>query len=111
MIALLISKSIIHVISFRKGKSVIYLSTSDKREFYEKLGYSVCEPVSIYGGRNILQINNFVSSILSPNLFKSTRSSVSIPHTDISPPAPPPPPKTYFSNFNKKVYMRKVLSQ
>lgn len=28
----------------------IYLSTTDKEEFYAKLGYEYCEPVSIYGG-------------------------------------------------------------
>ncbi|XP_065205384.1 N-alpha-acetyltransferase 80 [Planococcus citri] len=94
-----------------KGKAVIYLSTSDKREFYEKLGYSVCEPVSIYGGRSVLQTNNnFISSILSPDLFKSTRSSV--PTSTPLPPAPPapPPPKSNFSTSSKKVYMRKVLT-
>lgn len=29
---------------------VIYLSTTDKQEFYKKLGYKVCEPISIFGG-------------------------------------------------------------
>lgn len=29
---------------------VIYLSTTDKQEFYKKLGYEVCEPISIFGG-------------------------------------------------------------
>lgn len=28
----------------------IYLSTTDKEDFYHKLGYEPCEPVSIYGG-------------------------------------------------------------
>lgn len=28
----------------------IYLSTTDKEEFYKKLGYSSCPPVSIFGG-------------------------------------------------------------
>lgn len=28
----------------------IYLSTTDKEDFYAKLGYEHCEPVSIYGG-------------------------------------------------------------
>lgn len=28
----------------------IYLSTTDKENFYEKLGYSSCAPVSIFGG-------------------------------------------------------------
>lgn len=29
---------------------VIYLSTKDKVDFYKKLGYEVCEPISIFGG-------------------------------------------------------------
>lgn len=28
----------------------IYLSTTDKEEFYKKLGYKPCPPVSIFGG-------------------------------------------------------------
>lgn len=28
----------------------VYLSTTDKEDFYSKLGYEFCEPVSIYGG-------------------------------------------------------------
>lgn len=28
----------------------IYLSTTDKEEFYKKLGYEICDPISIYGG-------------------------------------------------------------
>lgn len=28
----------------------LYLSTTDKEEFYGKLGYEPCEPVSIFGG-------------------------------------------------------------
>ncbi|KAG5670473.1 N-alpha-acetyltransferase 80 [Polypedilum vanderplanki] len=28
----------------------IYLSTIDKEEFYKKLGYEPCEPISIFGG-------------------------------------------------------------
>lgn len=28
----------------------IYLSTTDKEDFYKKLGYEICDPISIYGG-------------------------------------------------------------
>jgi predicted GNAT family N-acyltransferase len=28
----------------------VYLSTTDKEDFYAKLGYTPCEPVSIFGG-------------------------------------------------------------
>lgn len=30
--------------------STIYLSTTDKEDFYKRLGYEPCNPVSIYGG-------------------------------------------------------------
>jgi N-acetylglutamate synthase-like GNAT family acetyltransferase len=32
----------------------VYLSTTDKEEFYAKLGYEPCEPVSIFGGPSLL---------------------------------------------------------
>ncbi|XP_060842113.1 N-alpha-acetyltransferase 80 [Rhopalosiphum padi] len=38
------------------GLNAAYLSTIDKQEFYSKLGYIQCQPISIYGGR--LSINN-----------------------------------------------------
>lgn len=30
----------------------IYLSTYDKQSFYGRLGYEICEPISIFGSRN-----------------------------------------------------------
>lgn len=35
---------------YRLGLNVAYLSTIDKQEFYSKLGYIQCQPISIYGG-------------------------------------------------------------
>lgn len=34
------------------GIKTIYLSTYDKQSFYLKLGYEICEPISIFGTRN-----------------------------------------------------------
>lgn len=34
---------------FNLKLEVIYLSTTDKQDFYKKLGYEVCEPISIFG--------------------------------------------------------------
>lgn len=34
----------------RLGLKYAYLCTTDKEEFYSKLGYVRCRPVSIYGG-------------------------------------------------------------
>lgn len=38
----------------------IYLSTIDQVGFYQKLGYEICEPVSMFGGRNagLASLNN-----------------------------------------------------
>ncbi|XP_021947363.1 N-alpha-acetyltransferase 80 isoform X2 [Folsomia candida] len=33
------------------GIRIIYLTTHDQQGFYEKLGYSLCEPVVVYGGK------------------------------------------------------------
>ena len=35
---------------FNLKHEVVFLSTSDKQDFYKKLGYEVCEPISIFGG-------------------------------------------------------------
>ena len=35
---------------FNLKNEVVYLSTIDKQDFYKKLGYEVCEPISIFGG-------------------------------------------------------------
>ncbi|XP_025204243.1 N-acetyltransferase 6 [Melanaphis sacchari] len=49
------------------GLNVAYLSTIDKQEFYSKLGYTQCQPISIYGGRlsgfnNLKMVSTIVPS-------------------------------------------------
>ena len=39
----------------------IYLSTTDKEDFYKKLGYDYCAPVSIFGGPCSLPFRNNVT--------------------------------------------------
>ena len=34
------------------GIKIVYLSTYDKQSFYQRLGYEICEPISIFGTRN-----------------------------------------------------------
>lgn len=53
---------------------VIYLSTKGQEIFYAKLGYSICEPISIYGlyipnnkTPNNRTLNNNISLSKSPN--------------------------------------------
>ncbi|XP_015370815.1 PREDICTED: N-acetyltransferase 6 [Diuraphis noxia] len=49
------------------GLNVAYLSTIDKQEFYSKLGYIPCQPISIYGG-GLSSINKSkVVSVIVPS--------------------------------------------
>lgn len=70
----------------------IYLSTKDQQGFYSKLGYSICNPISIYGKTNI------------PNFQLTSSTNKSINNC----PIPPPMPSTAF-NVTSKVYMEKQL--
>lgn len=72
----------------------VYLSTKGQENFYAKLGYVICEPISIYGSG-------------SPNSFKlpPSRNKVEIPvprvvsiPTGVPPPPPPPMPETSVNN-------------
>lgn len=52
---------------YRLGLNVAYLSTIDKQEFYSKLGYIQCQPISIYGG-SLNNINNLkIVSVIVPS--------------------------------------------
>lgn len=79
----------------------IYLSTKGQEEFYRKLGYCECEPVSIYGGAPI--VNNIQRSCVSLNVQND--------NSDV--PKPPPMPKTIVPEKNcttRKTYMFKVVN-
>lgn len=90
------------------GLKTIYLSTKGQEQFYRRLGYTECSPVSIYG--------NFMSSI-SSNLFKrndekSKEMNQVETNTRSAPPPPPPPPTSPHNTeakTNRKTYMKKDL--
>ncbi|XP_025423109.1 N-acetyltransferase 6 isoform X2 [Sipha flava] len=48
------------------GLSTVYLSTIDKKEFYSKLGYVECQPVSIYGNFSS-SINKITAPMIKPS--------------------------------------------
>lgn len=84
----------------------IYLSTKDQVPFYSKLGYCVCEPVSIYGCFTPIATTN------KPKLIGSDDKS---PEKVLGcGPSPPPPPlptiKISIENVQRKVYMCKQLN-
>lgn len=49
--------------------NTIYLSTKGQENFYKKLGYNVCAPISIYGGYtpNFSKFNDKVNSMIKPS--------------------------------------------
>lgn len=86
----------------------IYLSTKDQVSFYSKLGYCVCEPVSIYGSFTP------IAATSEPKLGgddKVLKSGGNVLGCGPSPP-PPPLPTTNFNitNVQRKVYMCKKLN-
>lgn len=85
---------------------MIHLSTKGQEIFYEKLGYKVCGPISIYG----------IIKSTSENKPKPISSKVenSVPDQNIlGLPAPPPPPMPKIDlneQKNRKTFMFKYLS-
>lgn len=51
---------------YRLGMSTVYLSTIDKQEFYSKLGYIRCQPISIYGSFSSV-VNKLTTSVIVPS--------------------------------------------
>lgn len=71
----------------RRGLSTVYLSTLDKQQFYKKLGYVECKPVSIYGF-------SFPTSamVTRGDGEPPTVPYIAPPSPSFAPPPPPPPP-------------------
>ncbi|CAK1583954.1 unnamed protein product [Parnassius mnemosyne] len=66
---------------------MVHLSTKGQEDFYSKLGYVICPPISIYG--------NYTPNFVSPNMITQNDSAVpkaNIDTDDIALTQPPPPP-------------------
>lgn len=91
--------------------SMLHLSTKGQESFYEKLGYTICAPVTIYG----TCIPNYRPTVPS---HKETQVPIRSPATGTPPPPPPlPPPMPTNENFinnnivkTNKTFMFKYLS-
>ncbi|KAM3959289.1 N-alpha-acetyltransferase 80 [Aphomia sociella] len=84
---------------------MIHLSTKGQENFYAKLGYKVCKPISIYG---TYLPNKY---ILEPHSLK-TENSVpqNAPSGGAPPPPPPPMPKIVLNgNINNNVKSNKTF--
>ncbi|XP_077285975.1 N-alpha-acetyltransferase 80 [Arctopsyche grandis] len=64
----------------------IHLSTKGQEIFYQKLGYNICEPISIYG--SFPQAQNAVNNIAQINIPKLKIDDKL--NTNTAPPIPPP---------------------
>lgn len=85
----------------------IYLSTKDQVSFYSKLGYCMCEPVSIYGSFTPIAATYEPKLVGGDDL--DLKSGGSVLRCGPSPP-PLPLPTTNLSNGQRKVYMCKKLN-
>ncbi|XP_026754578.1 N-alpha-acetyltransferase 80 [Galleria mellonella] len=85
---------------------MIHLSTKGQEDFYAKLGYTVCKPVSIYG---TYVPNNFIPESHSHKTDNSVPQE-NTPSTGAPPPPPPPMPKTGLnSNINSNIKSNKTF--
>ncbi|XP_023016303.2 N-alpha-acetyltransferase 80 [Leptinotarsa decemlineata] len=80
------------------GLDTVYLSTRGQEEFYVKLGYIECMPVSIYG--------NYVFSNAAPLPVSDNNSIIK---TCVTGNIPLPPPLPIFKNVKEKIFMKKAL--
>lgn len=87
------------------GLDAIYLSTKGQEEFYRKLGYENCAPVSIYG--------NFVPKNLDTVNIANKPEKLSDVCQNCTkgfyPPTPPPPPLIKSMASTEKIFMKKIL--
>ncbi|XP_034834092.1 N-alpha-acetyltransferase 80 [Maniola hyperantus] len=71
---------------------MIHLSTKGQEDFYAKLGYEVCAPVSIYGS-SISYSTGASSSKTIPVPIRNIDKCVALVDVDNNAPPPPPMPK------------------
>jgi len=102
------------------GFSEICLSTTDKRNFYERCSYNVCPPILNFGANSKLfesmNLNRLFRDAGEDSNIRICRDITSQTDEKKFPIVPPPPPQPKFQQnisdinlMNKKVYMRKPL--
>lgn len=85
---------------------MIHLSTKGQEDFYAKLGYVVCAPVSIYGSS--ITYNNKGKSSNSISVPRNKTDKSVAPRENTVPP-PPPPPMPQPQNIVKTIKSTKTF--
>nr|XP_018913394.1 PREDICTED: N-acetyltransferase 6-like [Bemisia tabaci] len=91
------------------GKSTIYLSTKGQEIFYTKLGYAVCEPVTIYGTFQ-RSSDDEQSRCTSPTSGVEAPPVITVQFKKPPVPPPPPPSRNFGNRGADKTFMKKVLT-
>lgn len=85
---------------------MVHLSTKGQENFYAKLGYELCAPVSIYGSSVVSD-----STMVSNN--REIKKNITVNNAATPPPPPPPMPKPQTTQNTtiktSKTYMFKYL--
>ncbi|XP_023950345.1 N-alpha-acetyltransferase 80 [Bicyclus anynana] len=89
----------------------IHLSTKGQEDFYAKLGYEVCAPVSIYGSSiNYISLRNSSNKTTSVPIRNIDNSVATIDKNTAPPPPPMPKPQNIINTLqSNRTYMFKYL--
>ncbi|CAH0728641.1 unnamed protein product, partial [Brenthis ino] len=85
---------------------MIHLSTKGQENFYAKLGYELCAPVSIYGSSVVNDIKTVSKIDFVPKHNVNINNLVSAP---LPPPPPPPPPMPKLQSVNSNIKTSKTF--
>lgn len=88
---------------------MVHLSTKGQEQFYAKLGYEICAPISIYG--NSIISTTVPIALQSKNEKNNLTTVLKLTENNVPPPPPPPQPQAITSSTIKssKTYMCKYL--
>uniref|UniRef100_A0A1I8BPN3 N-acetyltransferase domain-containing protein n=1 Tax=Meloidogyne hapla TaxID=6305 RepID=A0A1I8BPN3_MELHA len=92
------------------GFKKIFLSTTDKANFYIKCGYSQCPPIVNFGSNSKLFERNGLNRLFNKeNKLKENKNVPLEKSLIISIPPPPPPPPLLNFNNSQKIYFTKII--
>lgn len=114
-----IHKNLFEILFSSKRIEWVYLSTQGQEIFYEKLGYSKCKPINIYGCPLSFDPDNENEDEEICKKFEKCDIDFNLKYCQkLDVPSPPPPPpfppsqlstKSTTTTNSKKTFMRKKL--